>query len=251
MNERSLPAHLPAVGCVFTGDMTAFRHGSKLEGNRAEKQSYFRRSTGYSGSVDTPARSLYSSLASRLEGLDAHASNWMGASIGALLSAVYGVADAQTSKPNADTSAGMQRQVNLSPQEQLDQADAFVARMDVTGGSVRRMLETARAQRDVVKTLCLNDKLNQIDVAMRSAQDRRGALEKRRFAKTRISRATSSRSSQCFVSESNSSVRKPISASVKRRGSSVRPKSRPPSIPTYRPKIPPLTRRIRSSASLR
>ena len=32
--------------------------------------------------------------------------------------------------------------------------------------SVRRMLEQARAQRDVVKTLCLNDKLNQIDVAI-------------------------------------------------------------------------------------
>lgn len=102
-----------------------------------------------------------------------------GLAIVALLSAVYGVADAQTSKPStgADTSVGMQRQVNLSPQEQLAQADAFVARMGVTGGSVRRMLEQARAQRDVVKTLCLNDKLNQIDVATRSAQDRRASLE--------------------------------------------------------------------------
>ena len=100
-----------------------------------------------------------------------------GLAISALLSAVYGVADAQAPKPNADTSVGMQRQVNLSPQEQLAQADAFVARMGVTGGSVRRMLEQARAQRDVVKTLCLNDKLNQIDVATRSAQDRRASLE--------------------------------------------------------------------------
>ena len=101
-------------------------------------------------------------------------------SVCALLSAVYGVADAQTVKPNpppGDTSVGMQRQVNLSPQEQLAQADALVARMGVTGASVRRMLEQARSQRDVVKTLCLNDKLNQIDVAIRSAQDRRGALE--------------------------------------------------------------------------
>jgi hypothetical protein len=96
----------------------------------------------------------------------------------ALLSAVYGVADAQTTKPNpGDTSVGMQRQVNLTPQEQLAQADAFVARMGVTGSNVRHMLEQARAQRDVVKTLCLNDKLNQIDVATRSAQDRRAALE--------------------------------------------------------------------------
>ena len=100
-------------------------------------------------------------------------------SVCALLSAVYGVADAQTTKnnPAADTSVGMQRQVNLTPQEQLAQADAFVARMGVTGASVRRMLEQARSQRDVVKTLCLNDKLNQIDVAIRSAQERRGSLE--------------------------------------------------------------------------
>ena len=92
----------------------------------------------------------------------------------ALLSATYGVADAQTTKANpSDTSVGMQRQVNLTPQEQLAQADAFVARMGVTGASVRRMLEQARSQRDVVKTLCLNDKLNQIDVAIRSGQDRR------------------------------------------------------------------------------
>src|SRR5918911_795429 len=103
-----------------------------------------------------------------------------GISVCALLSAVYGVADAQTTKvgpSSGETSVGMQRQVNLSPQEQLAQADAFVARMGVTGSGVRRMLEQARAPRDVVKTLCLNDKLNQIDVAIRSAQDRRAALE--------------------------------------------------------------------------
>jgi len=97
----------------------------------------------------------------------------------ALFSAIYGIADAQTAKGNvgADTSVGMQRQVNLTPQEQLAQADAFVAQMGITGSGVRRMLEQARAQRDVVKTLCLNDKLNQIDVATRSAQDRRTQLE--------------------------------------------------------------------------
>lgn len=97
-----------------------------------------------------------------------------------LLSAVYGVADAQsTTSPPAtgDTSVGMERQVTLSPKEQLAQADVFLARMNATGTSVRRLLEQARATRDVVKTLCLNDKLNQIDVAARSARDRRTSLE--------------------------------------------------------------------------
>jgi hypothetical protein len=97
-----------------------------------------------------------------------------------LLSALYGVADAQTTKPapgGSETSVGLQRQVNLTPQEQLAQADTFISRMGVTGSNIRRMLEQARAQRDVVKTLCLNDKLNQVDVATRSAQDRRAQLE--------------------------------------------------------------------------
>jgi len=102
-----------------------------------------------------------------------------GLAICVLFSAAYGIADAQTTKPSpgVETSAGMQQQVNLSPEEQLSQADSFVARMGVSGSTVRRLLEQARAQRDVVKTLCLNDKLNQIDVATRSAQDRRTALE--------------------------------------------------------------------------
>src|SRR5215207_9880170 len=87
-----------------------------------------------------------------------------------------GVAAAQNAPP-ADASAGVSRQVNLSPAEQLAQADTFLARMEGSRGTVRRQLETARAQRDVVKTLCLNDKLNQIDVAIRSARERRQALE--------------------------------------------------------------------------
>jgi hypothetical protein len=39
------------------------------------------------------------------------------------------------------------------------------------------MLEQARAARDVVKALCLNDKLNQIDVAVRSSKDRAMTLD--------------------------------------------------------------------------
>lgn len=77
----------------------------------------------------------------------------------------------------ADATAGVARQVTLSPQEQLAQAESIVQRMDSTRSSVRRQLETARTQRDVVKVLCLNDKLNQIDVAIRSARERKGALE--------------------------------------------------------------------------
>jgi hypothetical protein len=89
----------------------------------------------------------------------------------------HGVAAAQAQTAPPDASAGLSRQVNLSPAEQLAQSDSYLTRMEGSRSTVRRQLETARAQRDVVKTLCLNDKLNQIDVAIRSARERRQALE--------------------------------------------------------------------------
>ena len=85
-------------------------------------------------------------------------------------------AQAQTGQPAADANAGITRQVNLSPAEQVAQAEGFLSRMDGSRMVVRRQLETARAQRDVVKTLCLNDKLNQLDVAIRSARERRKSV---------------------------------------------------------------------------
>lgn len=76
-----------------------------------------------------------------------------------------------------DVTAGLTRTVTLTPQEELAQSEGILSRMDASRSVVRRQLETARAQRDVVKTLCLNDKLNQLDVAIRSARERRQALE--------------------------------------------------------------------------
>lgn len=105
----------------------------------------------------------------------------LGFSAVALLSLVIGhgiaAAQAQNSPTPPDASAGLSRQVNLSPAEQLAQSETFIFRMEGARTSVRRQLETARSQRDVVKTLCLNDKLNQIDVAVRSARERRQSLE--------------------------------------------------------------------------
>src|SRR5277367_4776197 len=86
-------------------------------------------------------------------------------------------AQAQGVPPAPDATAGLTQQVNLSPAEELTQTEAFLLRMDASRNGVRRQLETARAQRDVVKTLCLNDKLNQLDVAIRSARERKQSLE--------------------------------------------------------------------------
>lgn len=69
------------------------------------------------------------------------------------------------------------KQVNLSTADQVQAAETYLANMETTRESIRRDLEDARQQRDVVKTLCLNDKLNQLDVAIRSATERKRGLD--------------------------------------------------------------------------
>ncbi len=69
------------------------------------------------------------------------------------------------------------RELELPPEQQLALAHDYIARMDTNTTTVRAMLEQARAARDIVKTLCLNDKVNQIDVAVRSSKDRVTTLQ--------------------------------------------------------------------------
>jgi hypothetical protein len=82
----------------------------------------------------------------------------------------FGMASAQeTAKPPEVVA---QQDVNLSPKEMVTRAESFLPEMERGASGVRRQLSAAREQHDVVKVLCLNDKLNQIDVAIRSAQER-------------------------------------------------------------------------------
>jgi hypothetical protein len=64
-----------------------------------------------------------------------------------------------------------------TPPQMLASAKATLPAMDRSALVVRRQLTSAREQKDVVKALCLNDKLNQIDLATRTASDRVGDLE--------------------------------------------------------------------------
>lgn len=91
-----------------------------------------------------------------------------------------------TAQPNPDlplaapagpaVELGARREVSLTPQQMVTEAKGYMPGMDRSAGVVRRMLADARAQRDVVRVLCLNDKLNQIDLAIRTANDRMEAL---------------------------------------------------------------------------
>jgi hypothetical protein len=104
---------------------------------------------------------------------------WFG--ITTFVLAVAGSATAQSATPALipppDGQIGFQHNASLSPQEMIAEGTAAVTRMQNASGTVGRQLTQARGARDVVKTLCLNDKLSQIDVTTRSAQDRLSALQ--------------------------------------------------------------------------
>ena len=96
-----------------------------------------------------------------------------------LVAAGLGVAFAQSAAvtANASTGAPTNNPVNaISPQQMRVQAQTFIPQMEQSAQTVRRQLEQSRESRDVVKVLCLNDKLNQVDVAIRAARDRMPAL---------------------------------------------------------------------------
>lgn len=111
---------------------------------------------------------------------------WKGIAIGGVVLGLAGSATAQqqgagsppaSGAPPQGAQVGFERRAQLSPQEELAQAEVALTRMDQSSGTVRHQLEAARVARDVVKTLCLNDKLSQIDVATRSGRDRQSSLQ--------------------------------------------------------------------------
>ncbi|HKO92225.1 MAG TPA: hypothetical protein VJU61_13770 [Polyangiaceae bacterium] len=85
-------------------------------------------------------------------------------------------------------SASDSREQELSLGERLTRGNQFVALIERASQSITRQLQAARKDRDVVRVLCLTDKLSQVDVALSSAQDRAGAL------RTAVERADADRS---------------------------------------------------------
>jgi hypothetical protein len=65
----------------------------------------------------------------------------------------------------------------LTPEQMLQQSRSGLERMELAAENIRRLLREAREAKDVVKALCLDDKLTQMDVAKRSTADRLVGLE--------------------------------------------------------------------------
>jgi hypothetical protein len=105
--------------------------------------------------------------------------NFLRFAIGAgLVVGGFSIAAAQTSGISDSGGASLPAMDNnkadmtLSPAQMRATANQYLPSMEQSAQTIRRQLEQARESRDVVKVLCLNDKLNQVDVALRSTKDR-------------------------------------------------------------------------------
>src|SRR4051812_3994794 len=91
----------------------------------------------------------------------------------------FGVALAQEGGKPPAPAVGVESQqdVNLTPPQMLQRAHAYKPMMDNDAAAVQRQASDAKQKHDVVKSLCLSDKLNQIHVALSTAAGRIETLE--------------------------------------------------------------------------
>lgn len=104
--------------------------------------------------------------------------HWLAVSVFVFGGVRIGVARAQTA-PSANTGeapaqdnnavVGNQSEQRLTAPQQIDNARRMVTQMSSVRRGVSQMYDRANQERDIIKVNCLNDKLTQIDVAIRSA----------------------------------------------------------------------------------
>jgi hypothetical protein len=111
---------------------------------------------------------------------------WRWASVAFVVAAGFrmGVAGAQEATggqqqqnraPDADIQT--ERRANLSGPEQIREAARIIDNVTGLRRRVSDMLDRARQERDIIKVNCLNDKLTQIDVTLRSAREHQDLLQ--------------------------------------------------------------------------
>jgi oligoendopeptidase F len=90
-----------------------------------------------------------------------------------------GGADAQTVTPAArpDAEVGSRQTANLSGADQLREASSTLDSITASRRRVSDLLDRARTDRDIIKVNCLNDKLTQVDVTLRSAREHQELLQ--------------------------------------------------------------------------
>jgi len=78
-------------------------------------------------------------------------------------------------KPDAEVS--FRKGSQLTPQEQLAQAEIYISRMKKVQNEVEQLAKKAREDKDIIKLNCVNDKLIQIKGNMNLAEQTRDALK--------------------------------------------------------------------------
>lgn len=95
----------------------------------------------------------------------------------------FGLAIAQDEAQEAGASGDeegeipVRRRAQLTPQEQVAEAQATEERGTQISRRVLNMLDEARRERDIIRVTCLNDKLTQINAHLRTLQQRRENLQ--------------------------------------------------------------------------
>jgi len=98
---------------------------------------------------------------------------WVFGVVGVGAALVFGSAAAQTGPAGTvDVKAP-----TTATGDQATLADQYIAKMQASSTRVRHLLDEARRAKDVIKTTCLQDKLAQIEVALKSARERSAALK--------------------------------------------------------------------------
>lgn len=78
---------------------------------------------------------------------------------------------------NGEAGMDVTQRANLTPQQQLEEAQEIVEKGNNVSRQVASMLDEARQERDIIRVTCLNDKLTQINANLRTATTRAEALE--------------------------------------------------------------------------
>lgn len=102
----------------------------------------------------------------------------------ALATGGLGFAVAQTDEPApteqtppAEGELDVQRRANLTPEQQLEEANRVKQRGADLSRRVSVMLDEARQERDIIRVTCVNDKLTQVNANLRTVELRVTNLE--------------------------------------------------------------------------
>jgi hypothetical protein len=95
----------------------------------------------------------------------------------ALAQGTGGTAATTGSSDGEDASTGVQRRADLTPEEQLAEAERIQTNAGNLSQRVTGMLDEARREGDVVRVTCLDDKLTQINAHNRTLSDRIESLQ--------------------------------------------------------------------------